>query len=284
MTSSTTRIGFIGAGKVGSSLGCYLKSKGCVISGYFDRLDAMALASAEATGSMRYDTMNQLVTASDMVFVTVPDDLIASVWEQCRCLPIKGKGFFHCSGVLSSAVFKGAAETGATVGSAHPVCAVSNHASGEVFSGKFFAIEGDATGIEMLKSLMMTTGNDYHVVANADKARYHAAIVTASNLCCALAQMSEDLLQSCGLDTASAHALIVPLMKGNIDNIAHKGCVEALTGPVERNDVGTVTKHLSQLDGDDRETYQRLSLRLIPMAQKKHPENDYTNLKEVLQK
>lgn len=279
-----TRIGFIGAGKVGTALGSYLRSKGCDISGYYDQLNAMAVSAAEATDSRCYDSIEQLLDSSEQVFVTVPDDKIALVWASCRHLPVAGKGFFHCSGTMSSAVFEGASEAGAYTGSAHPVCAVSSHSTGEVFSGKFFVLEGDATGIEMLKSMMMTTGNDYHVIGKADKARYHAATVAASNLCCALARMSEDWLLSCGFDTETAHALIVPLMKGNIDNIAQKGCVEALTGPVERNDIGTVTKHLDLLDGDDREIYRLLSLRLVSMAEQKHPDNDYTNLKEVLQR
>lgn len=279
-----TRIGFIGTGKVGTALGSYLRSKGCRISGYYDRLDARAEAAAEATNSACFNCMEQLIDASEMVFVTVPDDTIASLWNSCRHLPIAGKGFFHCSGAMSSEVFEGAAEAGAFVGSAHPVCAVSSHSTGEVFSGKFFVLEGDATGIEMLKSLMMMTGNDYRVIDKTDKALYHAATVASSNLCCALAQMSEDWMLSCGFDHETAHALIVPLMKGNIDNIAQKGCVEALTGPVERNDVGTVTKHLDVLEGDDREIYRRLSLRLVSMAQQKHLDNDYTNLKEVLQR
>ncbi|MBR6879114.1 MAG: DUF2520 domain-containing protein [Bacteroidales bacterium] len=279
-----TRIGFIGAGKVGTALGSYLRSKGCNVSGYYDQLDAMAIAAAEVTGSTCFGSIGQLLDASEQVFITVPDDKIASVWEFCRHLPVAGKGFFHCSGTLSSEVFERASEAGVHVGSAHPVCAVSSHSTGEVFSGKFFVLEGDATGIEMLKSMMMTTGNDYHVIGKADKARYHAAMVAASNLCCALAQMSEDWLSSCGFDKETAHALIIPLMKGNIDNIALKGCVEGLTGPVERNDVGTVTKHMNLLNGDDREIYRRLSLRLVSMAELKHPDNDYTNLKEVLQR
>ena len=279
-----TRVGFIGAGKVGVALGSYLNSRGCGISGYYDRLDAMAVAAAEVTASTSFTTIEQLVAASEVVFITVPDDVISVVWRQCRRLPVEGKCFFHCSGALGSSVFTGHAEAGVHVGSAHPVCAVSSHATGEVFSGKFFVLEGDPTGIEMLKSLMKITGNDYRVVGHADKARSHAATVAASNLCCALARMSEDWLLSCGFDKETAHELIAPLMKGNIDNIAQKGCVDALTGPVERNDVGTVTKHLSLLEGNDHEIYRLLSLRLLPMAEQKHPDNDYTNLKEVLQR
>ncbi|MCR5013873.1 MAG: DUF2520 domain-containing protein, partial [Bacteroidales bacterium] len=137
------------------------------------------------------------------------------------------------------------------------------------------------TGIEMLKSFMMKTGNGYRVISSADKAKYHAGAVAASNLCCALAQMSEDWLLSCGFDAVTAHELLAPLMLGNAENIAQQGCLDALTGPVERDDAGTVKRHLDILDGDDREIYRLLSLRLVKMAQEKHPEKSFVNLKEV---
>lgn len=279
-----TRIGFVGAGKVGTAFGSYLKDNGLCISGYYDAVEGMADDAARRTSSAVYPTMALLLADSDMVFLTVPDDRIVTVWEHCRRLPIAGKCFFHCSGALGSEVFAGSADASVSVGSAHPVCAVNSRDSKNVFSGKFFVLEGDPTGIEMLKSLMTKTGNNYRVIEQADKARYHAAAVASSNLFCALAQMSEDWLLSCGFDTVTAHEILTPLMTGNVENIAEHGCLDALTGPVERGDTGTVVRHLNVLEGNDREIYRLLSMRLLTLAQEKHPDKDYTNLKEVLKR
>lgn len=279
-----TRIGFVGAGKVGTALGTYLRSHGLVVSGYYDAFETLAADAAARTDSTCHASLDDLLDDSDAVFITVPDDKIASLWEQCLRRPVAGKCLFHCSGALGSDVFAGSADAGVHVGSAHPVCAVSSREASDVFSGKFFVMEGDATGIEMLKSFMMKTGNGYRVISSADKAKYHAGAVAASNLCCALAQMSEDWLLSCGFDAVTAHELLAPLMLGNAENIARRGCIDALTGPVERDDAGTVKRHLDILDGDDREIYRLLSLRLVKMAQEKHPENDFVNLKEVLKR
>lgn len=279
-----TRIGFIGAGKVGSSLGKYLKLKGLCISGYYDKLDELSLCVSNETESVCFGDMAQLFDSSDIVFITVSDDAISDVWKKCLVMDIAGKYVFHCSGALSSNVFVGSSEAGAFVGSAHPVCAVKSKDSADAFFGKFFVLEGDETGIEMLKTLLNGTGNRYSVVGKTDKAKYHAAAVASSNLVCALAQMGEDWLKDCGFDREIAHEILMPLMKGNVENIAAKGCVEALTGPVERSDAGTVKKHLDVLDGNDREVYRLLSLRLLEMAQKKNPEKDYNNLKELLLK
>ena len=91
-------------------------------------------------------------------------------------------------------------------------------------------------------------------------------------------------MRDCGFDAQSAHELLTPLMLGNMTNVAEQGAVAALTGPVERGDAGTVAKHLSVLEGDDREIYRLLSLRLVAITQQKHPDKDFTNLLNVLMK
>lgn len=276
------QIGFIGAGKVGTSLGKYLKLRGLNVSGYYDKLDELSLYSSKETASEQFVELSQMVEASDVLFVTANDDAIPAVWEKLRCLPIAGKYVFHCSGALASDVFAGSEKLGSHVGSMHPVCAVKDNNSADAFFGKFFVLEGDEKGLEMLKMLMDKTENRYCVVGRTKKAKYHAAAVASSNLVCALAQMGEDWLTDCGFDSETAHEILIPLMKGNVDNLASKGCVEALTGPVERGDAGTVKKHLDVLEGIDREIYRLLSLRLIDIAQTKNPNKEYTNLKEVL--
>ena len=276
------QIGFIGAGKVGTSLGKYLKLRGLNVSGYYDKLDELSLYASKETDSECFVDMSQLLEASDILFVTANDDAIPVVWEKLRSLPIAGKYVFHCSGALASDVFAGSRESAVYVGSMHPVCAVKDNNSADVFFGKFFVLEGDEKGLEMLNTLVNETGNRHCVIGKTDKAKYHAAAVASSNLVCALAQMGEDWLTDCGFDNETAHEILIPLMKGNIDNIAEKGCVKALTGPVERGDIGTVKKHLDVIEGSDREIYRLLSLRLIDTAQKKNPNKDYTNLKEVL--
>ena len=279
---SISNIGIIGAGKVGTSLGAYLIGKGVVVTGFFDISKQQALSAAERTKTRCYATLKELLASNEVVLITVPDDLISCVWEDCRRHPIEGKCFLHCSGVLGSNVFSGHAEAGVHVGSLHPVCAVSSRDSEAVFSGKFFVLEGDQTGLEMLKSLMTTMGNDYRVIPTEQKTRYHAAAAAASNLFCALADMAESWMRDCGFDAQSAHELLTPMMLGNMGNVAEQGAVAALTGPVERGDAGTVAKHLAVLEGNDREIYKLLSLRLVAIAQQKHPDKDYTNLLNVL--
>ena len=278
------KIGIIGAGKVGTSLGAYFINKGIAMTGYFDSVIEHAKFAAERTETRCYETLSEILAENEVFIITVPDDFIHSVWEQCRLFPIAGKCFFHCSGALSSDVFSCPVHAGVHVGSMHPVCAVSSCESEDVFSGKFFVLEGDETELKMLKSLMMTTGNDFRVIASEEKTRYHAAAVASSNLVCAVASMAEDWMKECGFDAEVAHEMLMPLMLGNVEHVAESGVVNALTGPVERGDAGTVAKHLAALSDDDREIYRLLSLRLVRIARQKHPDKDFTNLLNVLMK
>ena len=70
------RIGFIGAGKVGYSLGRYLKEHHISISGYYSRSLQSAMDAAEFTGTNFYSTLDELVKDSEVLFITVPDGVI----------------------------------------------------------------------------------------------------------------------------------------------------------------------------------------------------------------
>ena len=77
--------------------------------------------------------------------------------------------------------------------------------------------------------------------------------------------------------------LLGPLVAGNAAAMAEKGPVGALTGPVERGDIGTVQKHLEALEGNPAETvYREIGRELIAVAEEKNPQKDYTALKHIL--
>ena len=105
----------------------------------------------------------------------------------------------------------------------------------------------------------------------------------ASNLVCALVQQSADLLVSCGFSPALAAEALAPLIRSNVQHLLADGVQDALTGPVERCDTATVAKHLQSMPDDTlRETYRLLSSRLIDVAAAKHPQTDYTPMRELL--
>ena len=99
------RAGFIGAGKVGFTLGKYLAMHGIEISGYYSRTPASAKEAAEFTQSRYYTSIEEITKDSDTLFLTVPDGAIGEIWDDMRNLPIKNKNICHCSGSIPSTVF-----------------------------------------------------------------------------------------------------------------------------------------------------------------------------------
>ncbi|MBP3261898.1 DUF2520 domain-containing protein, partial [Pseudobutyrivibrio sp.] len=75
---------------------------------------------------------------------------------------------------------------------------------------------------------------------------------------------------------------IAPLITGNISKVLSVGTKAALTGPIERNDISTVMKHLDTFKGIDKDIYKVLSKKTCDIAKLKHPETDYKALEQLL--
>ncbi len=91
------KIGFIGAGKVGVSLGKYFSENGMEISGYISRTERSAREAAEFTGSELFLSPEQLIIGSDAVFLTVTDGAIKDTYLSLPKELLKGKQLCHCS-------------------------------------------------------------------------------------------------------------------------------------------------------------------------------------------
>ncbi|MDO4975761.1 MAG: DUF2520 domain-containing protein [Eubacteriales bacterium] len=277
------KIGVIGAGKVGTSLGKYLGSSGLSLTGFFDFHENVAKEAAEFTNSRFYEDVELLVKESDVLFLTVPDGVITTVWEQIKDMPVSGKYVCHCSGAMSARdAFPDAKEKGAYAYSVHPLFAVSDrfHSYGEL-NGAYFTIEGDERK-DAIPKLFEDLGNPVCKITAADKATYHLAAAIASNHVVALMNQSIELLMKCGFTEEGARAALSPIVKGNVSHILEDGTIASLTGPVERADLSTIIKHLDCLDEEDQLLYCLLSRKLLSIGKKKNPERDYSALDTFL--
>ncbi|HJC81681.1 MAG TPA: DUF2520 domain-containing protein [Candidatus Anaerostipes avicola] len=278
------KVGFIGAGKVGCSLGDYFKRSGIEVAGYYSRTQAKEAGGAAAQDGTHIDSIDKLLTICDVLFLTVPDDAIADVWEQIRTFPIQGKYICHCSGSLSSTVLSGIRETGAYGYSIHPMFPFkSKKTAYEDLRHALFTVEGDSCHIQEVKALIRHCGNPVVEIHREDKPSYHAAAVFASNLMVGLMEEAVQLLMQCGFERKEAMAALKPLAVSNLENIFEAGTRDALTGPVERHDLQTVKKHLKVLGEDKKDTYISLTREIIKIAEDRHPEISYADMKQVLE-
>jgi len=280
------KMGFIGAGKVGFSLGKFFVSKNVQVTGYYSRHRESAEEAAEFTQTLVYEDIAALVKDSDAIFVTVPDGQIQAVYEQLKELEISEKQICHCSGAMSSEeAFPEIVKHGAYGYSIHPLFPVSSkYETYEKLTDAFFCLEGDAAHLNEWKDFFEDLGVRTRMIEKSDKAAYHAACTIASNLICAMMQESMELLQTCGFSQEDALEALSPLARSNMERILTCGPVTALTGPVERCDTSTVKKHLECLhDVDDRQMYATASRKLISMAKEKHPERNYESMEDLFQ-
>lgn len=276
------KIGFIGAGKVGVSLGRLFAEHGVTVTGYYSRTPEHTKEAAEFTGSQPFAALCDMVQASDTLFVTTPDGAIAQAWDDIAKLPIKSKMICHCSGSLSSEVFAGAEQLGAQVCSVHPLLAVSDRFTAwKGLETAFFTLEG--SGAQTMTGLMRSCGASVAVIRAEDKPKYHLAACVVSNLAVGLAAWGMDLLGACGFTAEQAQTALTPLILGNAHNICAQGPMAALTGPAERGDLGTIEKHMTCLPETERKLYAAMTGRLCKLAQIKHPDKDLTALTSYLE-
>lgn len=288
------RIGFLGAGKAGFTLGKYFSDRGVDVVGYWSRNPKSAEDAAIFTNSTYYISAEELIRHCDTLFLTVPDGAIGTLWDGIKNFPLKDKLVCHVSGALSSGVFSDINQTGAFGYSIHPLFAIhSKYNSHKQIEKAFFTIEGAKERMYIIRLLMDRLGNNYAVIDSDKKELYHAAAVTASNHVLALLSSAQNYLVECGMTKAQAETALSPLFIGNAENAVECGVVNALTGPVERGDLTTIKKHISCLEGlndEDKQLYLLLALKLCDLAEKKNEgygknhfgENMRTYLREEL--
>ena len=280
------RIGIIGAGKVGTTLGKYLSIHGKNVTGFYSRTHESADEAATFAETETYSSLCKLVEKSDVIFITTPDGVIHQVWGDLLHQDISNRIICHFSGSLSSHVFSGREEAGASGISMHPMYAFSDKFhSYEQFHTAYLTLEGDPEAVAVMKPMWEAIGHHVLTLKAEDKIKYHAAAAMASNEMLGLMQASLDILSECGFSEKDSMALLTPLVQGNIASMLEKGCVNALTGPVERGDAQTVRKHLQALEGSKAgKSYQSLGSTMVELAKRRNPDRDYTPVRTLFEK
>lgn len=260
MTSSI-KIGFIGAGHVGRSLGHYFFTHHFTITGFLATNHGDPLTASQAVNATPRLTLQQLALASDWIFLTVPDDQIASVATQLAPFLTKHHVLLHCSGAQPAALLRQADAPVYQYCSLHPAAVFANDQT--ALDQVLFTIEGPATTVDQVKATLSALPNQIQPIDPQQKAKYHAACVFSSNFINGLLATSQTLFQQVGLDSQFATQLSLSLAQQQLDQIQTRGLTQALTGPVKRGDLTTIRRHLASLDPPTAHLYQLLSLTLL---------------------
>jgi predicted short-subunit dehydrogenase-like oxidoreductase (DUF2520 family) len=208
---------------------------------------------------------------AEVVVVAVRDDAIGSVAET-----LMGSGFItgehalvHCSGALSAAeAFASVADAVGGMAMLHPLRAISDaDKTMREWAGTVFGIEGDDRGTQAAQQLAAALGGQVLNLGRGQVAAYHAGAAVASNYLVALADVAVELMGQAGVSPDDARGALLPLMAGTLENLRRRGLPEALTGPIRRGDVETISRHLEVLGtGDLARVYRVLAGRTLALA------------------
>ena len=192
-------------------------------------------------------------------------------------IPVTGFYSRTKESAASSNVFSGIERTKACGCSIHPMYAFSDKETSWLqFQKAYLTMEGSEKAVAVMRSLFEGLGHTVYGLDSADKVKYHAAAVLASNAVV-------ELLSECGFAEEESRKLLAPLITENVSSIVKNGCAKALTGPVERADVQTVKNHLAALQGSDEEAvYRSISKKLTALAKCRNPQRDYTALERIM--
>lgn len=206
-----------------------------------------------------------------VVVLAVSDRAVPEVGARLAAAGLRpGAVVLHLSGALpASAAHPGGRVPGVAYGAWHPLQAL---AGGGPWPAPFtFGVEGDPPAVRVGEVLAEALGCRAVEVPASGKTLYHAAAVIASNLLVALEAVAVRTLERAGVPREQGLEMLLPLVRGTVENLSRRSPEGALTGPVARGDAAIVAAHLAALSPGDPEAaslYRLLSaeaLRISPL-------------------
>ena len=264
-----TKLGFIGAGKVGTALAISLSGKGYPVVAVYDlNPEAADYFTQEIIGCKITNKTQDVANAADLVFITTVDDQINQIASDLKWRA--GQMVVHCSGANSTALLETAKKQGALVGVFHPGNSFADRKQAiQNIAGNTFDIEAEEPLLSTFKELVAALDGYWIEVKASDRPIYHVAIEMPSLFTMLLARTAVKIFEAMNIEQKQALNVTVPLMRVAANIIESFGTSKALTGPVDRGDTETVKKHidgLRRLCPSVLPLYRELALQNIPFA------------------
>ncbi len=263
-------VGVIGPGRAGTGL-----ALAWARAGYDVRLHGRHAKSVPAPLTLTVgpaDAPPPWIGAVAVVVLAVPDDAIPPLAAAlaARKAVQADHVILHVSGSRSHDVLHILTSCGAALGSLHPLqTLVEPERAPEHLRGAWAAVEGMPRAVETAERLARAVGLRPFRLRPGAKPLYHAGAVFASNYFVVVEAVAERLMREAGLTEGEAWEALAPLVGGTLDNLRRQGPLAALTGPVARGDVDTLTRHLGALSGTEAELYRRLGEAALELARRR---------------
>jgi len=244
------RVGVVGAGRVGATLGAALDRAGHRVVAVSAVSDSSRDRAARLLPGADVLPLDEVVTGVDLVLLAVPDDALRSLVAGLADADVwrGGQLVAHTSGAQGIDVLDPAAARGVLALALHPVMTFTGRSEDlDRLSGAPFGVTAQDELRPVAESLVVEMGGEPVWVPESARALYHAALSVGSNHLVTIVNDAMSLLDVAGVDNAPR--LIAPLLSASLDN-ALRLRDAALTGPVSRGDAATVAMHLRTLAAD----------------------------------
>lgn len=240
-------VGIVGAGRVGAVLGSALRSVGHAVVGASGISEESIERIATLLPGVPHLGVPEIIERAELVLLTVPDDELADVvsgiaatggWQQ-------GQLVAHTAGAHGIEILAPATAARAIPLAIHPAMTFTGTSLDlSRLIGCSFAVTAPNIVLPIAQALVVEMGGEPVVIAETDRARYHAALAHGANHLVTLVTQAMRTLESVGVDEPGK--VLAPLLNAALDGTL-RGGEQALTGPVMRGDVSTVEAHVSQL-------------------------------------
>lgn len=236
-------VGVIGAGKVGAVLGAALRSAGHAVVGVSAVSDDSRERAELLLPEVPVLTVPEVVERSELVLLAVPDDQLPGLvsgladarhWQA-------GQLVIHVAGRWGTSVLEPARAAGVIPLAIHPAMTFTGMSMDlDRLADCSFAVTASAAVLPIAQALVVEMGGEPVVVAEADRALYHAGLTHGANHLATLIGQATQVLTEIGVEQPSR--VLGALTRASLDNALASG-EAALTGPVVRGDAGTVREH-----------------------------------------
>jgi predicted short-subunit dehydrogenase-like oxidoreductase (DUF2520 family) len=249
MTRPVTRVGVVGAGRVGAVLSAGLRAAGHPVVAAAGESDASRARAAALLPGVPLQKPTRVSKAADLLLLTVPDDMLSNVVTMLAASGAIRRGQYvaHTSGRHGLAVLQPAAELGAHVLALHPAMTFTGTALDlPRLQGCAFGVTAETEpAVAMATELVGMLGGNLVWVPEEKRTLYHAGLAHGANHLVTLVCQAMELLRESG--AADPAATLRPLLTAALDNALTMGDA-ALTGPIVRGDVETVRAHLIDIE------------------------------------
>ena len=215
-------VSVVGAGRVGGAIGIALSAAGYDVVAAWSRsragrqrahqfLDCPILEAPDAAG------------AGEIVVLAVPDDALEKMAATIARGTHSGQLVFHTSGGSSIEALAPVRESGARIGSLHPLQTFPDPQRGaEALPGASVAVTCDAAHRTAFMRVARAWGGKPFALNDEDKRLYHAAAVFASNYVVSSVWAATTLLDAKSA-SATADRLLAPLVRAAVENVLARG-------------------------------------------------------------